>query len=70
VDELGNDLFASAAFSADEHRCISGGHFAGQVNGLPEERRYADQRDLVAVAVLFHELYPQVLGLAGHHDGM
>ena len=54
VDELGDDLLAGAALAADEHRGVGGGHLAGQLDRLAEERRDPDQRDLVAVAVLLH----------------
>ncbi len=70
MDELGDDFLARSALTADEHRGVGRGHFPGEIDGLAKQRRDADQRDLVAVAVLFHELHAQVLSLTGHHDRM
>jgi hypothetical protein len=70
VDRAGDDLLAGPALAADEHGGIGPGHFAGQVHGLPEKRRDSDQGDLVTMTDLLHELDPEVLCLAGHHDGV
>jgi hypothetical protein len=64
VNELGNYLFAGAALATDKDGRVGAGDLAGEIHRLPEERRNPDQRDLVAVPDLLHQLDPEVLGFA------
>ena len=52
MDELRDHFLTRAAFTGDEHRCVGHRHFAGEVNGLLEGGRRAENRQFVAVAVL------------------
>ena len=67
VNELRDHFLAGATLAADEHRGVGGGHLPGQLHRLAEQRRDADQGDLVAVAVLLHELEAEVAGFPRHH---
>src|SRR5688572_6350078 len=64
VYELRDQLLAGAAF-ADEHDArVSHRDLARQLNDLAERRRRAEQRHLVAVAVLLHERRAGALAFA------
>ena len=67
VDELSDDLLAGAALAADHHRCIGGRDLPRQLHGLAEQGRDSDQGNLVAVAVLLHQLDAEILGFTRHH---
>src|SRR5687768_5173673 len=67
MNELGDDFLSGPALTAYEDRRISRRHLAGKLDGLAEQRRDANQGDLVAVAILLHELDPKILGFTAHH---
>src|SRR6185295_12710069 len=70
VDKLGDQLLARPALPADEDRRIGACDLAGEVYCLAERRRDADEGDLLALAVLLHQLEPEILGFAADHHRM
>ena len=56
VNEVGNDLFAGAAFAADENRGVRRRHLPSQFDRLAEQGGNPDHHAGVAVALLLHEL--------------
>ncbi len=70
MDELRNDFLAGAALPADEDRCVSRCDLSGQLDGLPERGRNADEGQVVGMRVLPHHLHPEVGGFATLEDGV
>ncbi len=68
VNQLGKDFFPGSAFPADEDAGVGGSDFPGQLDGFLKERRYPDQPERTALAVLFLHLLTQLAGFPVHHD--
>jgi hypothetical protein len=70
MDELRDHFLARAALAADEDRRVGPRDLAGELDRLAERGRNPDEGDLVAVAVLLHQLQTKVLCLTRDHHGV